>query len=854
MEKPIVLEFARAEQADDPFAFRFSPQSYLLRQEGGIFASTTFPWDPSLQADLQALRQPGCPAELRQRMGERLRHFLQAASWSEYERRILAAQREGQRVVLVIRSAAAELYSLPWELLTLGSSGQHLGELSQVNLRYEWPAAHNGASSDDGGATASESRAEGRILLAWSAAGGVVPAPEHASAIRDAAQTAAFPSDTRLEVLANASAAGLSARLSELARTGQPVEVLHLLAHGGVTGQACGLVLDSETSEGGRAVLDASRLRRLLEPFAKSLRLVVLSVCDSGDSGPPGSTLGSLAQSLHRIGIAAVVASRYPLSVTGSITLAQVLYRQLLVELSSLETALLAARRRLMQDSEGCDWASLQLYARHPLDEELRPVVMRPFRGLLSFQPEHARFYFGRDTEVQDLLTKLTALAEQGRPRLLIVSGASGSGKSSLVLAGAVPRWLASHPGSPLLRLRPATAQSALDAFVAAEGQAPPALIVVDQFEEIFTQIESPAARSALAQRLWRLSQSSAGHCVILTIRIDFLGRGNELQLDDQGLRLDAIAYADPHRILVAQLSAAAMQQVITEPARLAGLRLEDGLLQRLLKDVAEEPGALPLLEDTLDVLWQRRRGPYLTDAAYDAIGGISGALKGRADALIAGLSETEARLARRLLVRLVHVAPDVATYTRRAVAAKALRPQQAADVAVHERVLARLLDARLLVSSGEGDKQSIEVAHEALLRQWPRLQDWVRADQIRLAELRQLDDWLADWKQYGTLLLGEPLSIAQKIEKEQPDEISEPARALIALSSKRAKSRSLFRRFLQVSLVFVAIYLFIVVRIFFKMTMRDEIFALFIFVASSVLLNVLSIPALIAVAWRWRK
>lgn len=854
MAPSIVLEFARAEQADDPFAFRFVPQSYLLRQEGGVFASAIFPWDAALLADLQTLRQPSCPAELRQRIGERLRQFLAAAGWAEHERRILTAQREGHGIALVIRSAAAELYSLPWELLTLAASGQHLGELSQLILRYEWPGAQGSAPTGEEAKPATASTAEGRILLAWSAAGGAVPASEHASAISEAGRAAAFPFDPRTDVLAHVSCARLSAQLSEAERAGKPVTLLHLLAHGGSAGQASGLVLDSEGSEGGRSVVDASRLRRVLEPFANTLRLVVLSVCDSGDGGPPGGALGSVAQSLHRIGIAAVVASRYPLSVTGSIGLVQTLYRQLLVELSSLEGALLAARRQLMQDSGGCDWASLQLYAHVENDEELRPVVMRPFRGLLSFQPENARFFFGREAELQELLAKFTALAQQGRPRLLIVSGASGSGKSSLVLAGAVPRWLASHPDWRLLRLRPLGAQSALDALAAEDEATTPTLIIVDQFEEIFTLIEDPTARTALAKRLWHLSQSLAGHSVIVTVRIDYLGRGNELAPTGSGPRMDAIAYSDPHRILVAQMSAAGMQQVITEPARIAGLKLEDGLLSRMLKDVAEEPGALPLLEDTLDVLWQRRRGAYLTDAAYDAIGGVSGALKGRADALIAGLSESEARLARRLLVRLVHVSPDVVTYTRRVATATTLRPKLAADVAVHERVLARLLDARLLVSSGEGEKQSIEVAHEALLRQWPRLKDWVRIDQARLADLRQLDDWIEAWQHYGTLLIGEPLTIAQRIASEQPDEISEAAMTLITISRKRAKSRGLLRRFIQVLLGFVALYFFIIIRILFKLSVRDEVFALVIFVATSLLLNLLTIPMLIAVAWRWRK
>lgn len=133
-----------------------------------------------------------------------------------------------------------------------------------------------------------------------------------------------------------------------------------------------------------------------------------------------------------------------------------------------------------------------------------------------------------------------------------------------------------------------------------------------------------------------------------MALRVDFLGRCGELGPCD-GRRLDEIAYAAEHQVLVAQMSAEAMHAALVGPTRQVGLELEPGLAARMLADVAGSPGALPLIEDTLDLLWQRRLGRWLTQAAYDAAGGVTGALLGRADRLIDGLDAAAQAVARRL-------------------------------------------------------------------------------------------------------------------------------------------------------------------------------------------------------------
>ncbi|MCB9569336.1 MAG: hypothetical protein H6710_19335, partial [Myxococcales bacterium] len=169
----IVLEFARASDAGDPHAFRFAPQSYLVRGPRGEFTSTEVAWSRELIEDLEALRLPGRDPAALQRVGEVLRRILEPAGWREHEGAIVDAVAEGRRVSVTVRSAAAELYALPWELLTLRSTGQNLGSVSGVLLRYEWPATTSARPQ------ARPPAAEGRVLVAWSAAGGAVPAAEH---------------------------------------------------------------------------------------------------------------------------------------------------------------------------------------------------------------------------------------------------------------------------------------------------------------------------------------------------------------------------------------------------------------------------------------------------------------------------------------------------------------------------------------------------------------------------------------------------------------------------------------------------------------------------------------------------
>lgn len=344
----LVLEFTRAERAGEPHAFRFAPQTYLLRTPGGGFEGVEFPWTRALLDDLKSVREPSRGPEVVHRVGEVLRRFLGGAGWDAHERAIVRAAREGARIVITVRSAAAELYALPWELLALRSTGQLVGSIPGLLIRYEWPETETARARTTGG----------RVLYAWSAAGGAVPAAEHQAALREAGAL-----DPGRDVVAHASYAAIAEALAQAERAGAPYAALHLLCHGGPAGATYGLALD-EGAGGPALVVDAGRVQQLLAPHAGTLRLVVIAACDSGNAGELGNSLGSVAQMIHRAGVQAVVASRFPLSVAGSSRFAAAFYPALVQGRACLEQAFLAGREALARDPSQLDWASLQLYSR----------------------------------------------------------------------------------------------------------------------------------------------------------------------------------------------------------------------------------------------------------------------------------------------------------------------------------------------------------------------------------------------------------------------------------------------------------------------------------------------------------
>ncbi|MCA9720683.1 MAG: ATP-binding protein, partial [Myxococcales bacterium] len=557
-----------------------------------------------------------------------------------------------------------------------------------------------------------------------------------------------------------------------------------------------------------------------------------------------GDHLGGVAVNLHRAGLESVVASRLPLSVAGSTVFTRALYSELLGGPCSLEQAFVGARQALMRVSDARDWASVQLYARPGGGDDTRPLVLRPYRGLLPFRAIDTRLFYGREAERREIVADLEALREAGRPRLLVIAGASGTGKSSLVHAGAIPdlmgeqgdeddasedvdhlRRAALHHVESLVRvtgdegfaralaelrqparaplrvtgawvtitIRPGAAPvETLERALAAHVDTGRALLlVVDQFEELFTQTTSADQRGRFARRLWSLAQGDDLVHVVLTIRVDFLGRCGELVLDDAGARLDRVAYDEAHRVFIAQMQPAQLQTAIEAPAERVGLRLQQGLARRMLADVGGEPGALPLLQYTLFLLWQRRRGRTLELATYEALGGVVGALERRADELLDALDEREARQARRLFVNLVAVTDTHTLDTRRRVALRDLRAREPGAEDAFDQVVARFVDARLLVRGEERDEPIVEVAHEALLRRWTRLRGWLMEDRDKLAALREVESWAAPWPKHKPLLAGDQLAIAVSVRDRYPHDVSAKVHEMVDASARAEEARA---------------------------------------------------------------
>ncbi|MFF1374896.1 hypothetical protein [Streptomyces sp. NPDC058308] len=363
-----------------------------------------------------------------------------------------------------------------------------------------------------------------------------------------------------------------------------------------------------------------------------------------------------------------------------------------------------------------------------------------PYPGLARFGTDDQERFFGRD-DLVDELVGLTA-----RRRLVAVIGASGSGKSSLLRAGLVPALRQSAgPARPAaIRIltpgeRPARTHHHL--FTPADGDGD-TLLVVDQFEEVFSLCHDPAERDAFLHRLLTARDAATRLRVILAVRADFYGLCAE-----HGPLADALGDAN---LLVGPMSPSRLREAIVRPASAERLVVERALTARIVADVADEPGGLPLMAHALREVWRRRSGRTLTEAAYEAIGGVRGAVAHTAEDVYGRLSATEASKARTLLLRMV--APGDGTQDTRCPVDRAELPPGCDDV------LERLVTARLLTVDGT----SVDLAHEALIGAWPRLRAWIEEDRERLRLHRALAEAARAWEELdrdsGALYRGERL------------------------------------------------------------------------------------------------
>ena len=406
-----------------------------------------------------------------------------------------------------------------------------------------------------------------------------------------------------------------------------------------------------------------------------------------------------------------------------------------------------------------------------------------PFKGLASFEPADADYFFGRERLVAELVARLVGAGFLG------IVGPSGSGKSSVLRAGLLPalaegvlpgseKWrrVLLRPGErPLDELRRVLVSrardplvEALDALLANERL----LLAVDQLEELFTACRSESERAAFADTLARAAADREGRAVVVVaLRADYYGRFAA----HPGLA----GLLGANQVLVGPMQASELRRVVELPADRVGLRVEPELADALVDDVEGEPGALPLLSTALLELWQKRQDNALTLAAYRESGGVHGAVARLAEGTYARIPDGRRPLVRGIMLRLVGEGEGDMPVRRRAPLAE-LDLERNRDVA---DVLAALADSRL-VTVGQG---FVEVAHEALLREWPRLREWIEADtegrRLRRHITEAATEWDAAGRDQGELYRGARLAAALEWTADHALELNELEREFVTES-----------------------------------------------------------------------
>ena len=420
--------------------------------------------------------------------------------------------------------------------------------------------------------------------------------------------------------------------------------------------------------------------------------------------------------------------------------------------------------------------------------------VTNPYMGLRAFAEADARHFRGRERLVASLLHDV-----REHPFVTVV-GASGSGKSSLVSAGLAPRLRAADmrvvsmvPGEdPVGQLRLALRATAVEEpssggvasmvrSVAAQAGGPLA-IVIDQFEELWTLAphdERDRFADGLASVVEANDGTAEGVHVVVTLRADFFDR--PLAHASLGPLVAA------HPFAVTPMTAPELHDAVAAPAAALGVVFEPGLDSAIVSEVANQPASLPLLQFTLAELFERRQGRVITRVSYESMGGIAGAIAGRAEDFYASLDGVGQDAIRRMLLRLV-VPGDGSEDTRRRV--------RYSDLPSGTPALAEALEThRLLVADRDPSTRepTVEIAHEALLRSWPRLRDWLAEDRDFIRRLQHVgaaaQAWAAAGRPDSELYRGARLDAASDALQARSDQFTDLERDFVNASRAAAQA-----------------------------------------------------------------
>ncbi len=375
---------------------------------------------------------------------------------------------------------------------------------------------------------------------------------------------------------------------------------------------------------------------------------------------------------------------------------------------------------------------------------EPRDDSQSPYPGLERYDAEDARWFFGREDVVASVIDRLrTLMTRHHVARMVVVTGASGAGKSSIVRAGVVPAitdGALGEAGTATLVSTPAEMLGRLPDIAAGTTW------VIDQFEEVFTSLPDEAAQRRFLDHVLGVASAPGGVSVVLCLRSDYFAN------------LAAYPVYAPilqdQQVVVSTMTTDQLRRAIVEPARLAGTSVDEELVELLLRDFAPgagspDAGALPLLSHALLETWKLARRGQMKLADYRAVGGIAGALEQTAEAAFASFDARRQEIAKTRLLRLVNLGDD-GVATRRRVAIDDLLDDGSADTsgdaAEVEDVVDHFVAQRLLTA----DESTVAVSHEVLLTAWPRLRAWIDEDREGLVHARRLRDAARSWEESG--------------------------------------------------------------------------------------------------------
>ncbi len=420
------------------------------------------------------------------------------------------------------------------------------------------------------------------------------------------------------------------------------------------------------------------------------------------------------------------------------------------------------------------------------------PEEKSPYPGLEWLDADYSPLFFGREREIEELLAKMS----EPDGRFILISGVSGSGKSSLVAAGL---WQAlvkegGLPGSkdwfwlritcgdgvgpfdslawglkqlfPKISTKPvelvnelARDPSLLNTLLATHiTQDQELLLFVDQLEELFTQGFKDEDIQQFLEHLITITRDSQNHLrLVSTIRSEFIGKleGFETTLKVLNSGCNYHLGLVPPKML---------QEMIEKPAKVTGYEFEASLVEKILEEVGKETGNLPLVAYTLKQLFEQRQGLTFTDAAYRAMGGVVGAIGAKADKIIKGLNDEMKFAFDRVFAELVHVDRDRPP-TRKRVSLDRFKDDSGATALIQALASS---GCRVLVTGGDKEEQTVEVAHEKLFTRWPYLEEWIKSNGEALRAIDYAEEAAKRWQEMGGHL--QELWLARRAEDIQQD------------------------------------------------------------------------------------